>query len=321
MRRHALTTTATIGLITVALGAAPSTAQTPALSLNPDQTCYDIGDPVIVDIDMTESQLAICAAQMFLAYDEAKLDFVSMTPSGDGPFSFQLFESVDEELGLITYAVAQFPNCTLATQGPARVATITFTALDNCFPTLDFVPHDPPTLLSGNNGASVEPVLTPMEPVKIDDGTVPIVVCPDTVIVCADADTQTGVAEWPAISDGCGFAVDATCDALSGDAFPMGVTTVHCSATEFCGLSDSCSFDVSVVDPIPDTGPGDSTGDLVVDLSDYIGFVDCFSGSGTPPTPDPSMCVEACLSAFDSDIDGDVDLLDFGAFQTVFTTP
>ena len=63
----------------------------------------------------------------------------------------------------------------------------------------------------------------------------------------------------------------------------------------------------------------DDGGNLGVD--DYLAFEDCLGGPNVVPNPQVSECVNACLAAFDSDADTDVDLKDFAEFQVAFTGP
>ncbi len=47
-------------------------------------------------------------------------------------------------------------------------------------------------------------------------------------------------------------------------------------------------------------------------------FVNCLTGPARPPQPLPPMTLAECLEAFDVDLDGDVDLHDYGAFLGLF---
>jgi hypothetical protein len=60
--------------------------------------------------------------------------------------------------------------------------------------------------------------------------------------------------------------------------------------------------------------PGDCHIDGRVDLDDYTPFPNCLSGPG-------DLFGTAECGCFDLNADGDVDLLDFAAFQTASTTP
>jgi len=55
-----------------------------------------------------------------------------------------------------------------------------------------------------------------------------------------------------------------------------------------------------------------------VDWFDYVAFSTCMDGPGIPPDPPDPFTEEQCLEAFDSEVDGDIDLADFAWFTTVF---
>jgi len=55
-----------------------------------------------------------------------------------------------------------------------------------------------------------------------------------------------------------------------------------------------------------------------VDLEDYLLFADCLNGPDQKPAPTQTT-PEACLAAFDTAHDQDVDLKDFAAFQESFS--
>ena len=64
---------------------------------------------------------------------------------------------------------------------------------------------------------------------------------------------------------------------------------------------------------------GDFNGDGVVDVIDFVDFLDCFGGIDAAPNPDEPACIDACLNAFDFDTDGDVDWMDAASFQIAVT--
>ncbi len=54
------------------------------------------------------------------------------------------------------------------------------------------------------------------------------------------------------------------------------------------------------------------------DLDTWAAFSACASSVDTPPDPDGSFTPDGCLTAFDTDEDGDVDLLDYADLQVFF---
>jgi hypothetical protein len=66
--------------------------------------------------------------------------------------------------------------------------------------------------------------------------------------------------------------------------------------------------------------PADIDKDCDIDLDDFGVFMECMAGPGNMPTP-TSVTPAACLAAFDSDEDDDVDLADCKGFQGAFTGP
>jgi hypothetical protein len=89
--------------------------------------------------------------------------------------------------------------------------------------------------------------------------------------------------------------VPVICDASSGDTFPLGVTTVHCSATDTHGNSASGSFTVTVQDTTPPslnlpanitkeaTGPGGAAATWSASATDIVDgsvAVSCDATSG-----------------------------------------
>jgi formylglycine-generating enzyme required for sulfatase activity len=85
------------------------------------------------------------------------------------------------------------------------------------------------------------------------------------------------------------------------------------------GNDDEIKSAYIIVQP-PSTVPGDWNGDGQVNLVDYVGIEGCLGGPNLSPSPTPPVTLSNCLQAFDFDLDADVDLRDFGYFETLFTT-
>lgn len=99
------------------------------------------------------------------------------------------------------------------------------------------------------------PVVVPADTingiVQIIDNIPPVIFnCPTDITVDTDPNGCTGVATWtdPMALDDCDTDVLVVCDFTSGSSFPGGETLVTCVAYDDAGLTDSCSFTVTVVD-------------------------------------------------------------------------
>ena len=234
-------------------GATPSfSIIPPVLSLIPDQLCYTggVGDTITVTVDMSDAATLVVGAQFFLEYDPNTLDFISIEP-GDPPFTLEIYESVDEGLGTIDYSVgAAFGDP--GTSADSTLAVITFEALAEYCQTAGLVAfrdHDPPNRLSAEGGGALNPALNDLPEISID-GTDPLISgCPGTVAADNDAGLCSAVVNWtaPTASDNCALqSFTATHD--PGETFPVGTTPVTYTATDACGHTATCSFDVIVSD-------------------------------------------------------------------------
>ncbi len=236
---------------------APNALCTPTVSLVADvgvlpvSSCYSVGDLITIRVEMGASAIEIVGGQFFLEYDTSRLDFVSMVP-GDLPFTLEVFESVDEVNGLIDYAVGvqQLDPGTLAA---TTMAVITFEAIAECDPFVQFRENQPPTKLTDATGAERLPILSDLPQISIN-GTAPVLSCPGDIVVNADAGSITSVVGWTEVtaSDSCDGMIPVTCTSSpttglgTGGTFPPGLTSVTCTATNACGIQGSCTFDVTV---------------------------------------------------------------------------
>ena len=134
----------------------------------------------------------------------------------------------------------------------------------------------------------------------------------------------------------CDDDVNCTADTCDEDADDCVHATddAICDDHEFCTGEESCD-DVKgclpgtppcddPAEPFCDEGadacvdclaPSDATGDGLVDLADFAEFADCMTGPVGPVEPPAYLVSCQCL---DSDNDGDVDLVDYGALQVRF---
>ena len=83
--------------------------------------------------------------------------------------------------------------------------------------------------------------------ILLSDSESPIIAdCPADISIVLDGDCEA-VAVWaaPTASDDCGLE-SVTSAFTSGQSFPLGTTTVEYIATDYCGNTASCTFDVTV---------------------------------------------------------------------------
>ena len=92
-----------------------------------------------------------------------------------------------------------------------------------------------------------------------DDRTPPVIAVPDDVVEEATGASGAVVEYAVTVRDDVDDAVEPTCNPPSNSTFPLGVTTVTCTATDASGNQASASFAVNVVDTTAPTLalPGD----------------------------------------------------------------
>ncbi len=132
----------------------------------------------------------------------------------------------------------------------AQIITRTWTATDDC----------------GNTG-------TCDQTITVTDSTPPTITCPASLTVTsANGACEQAVEFTPTAADACGT-VTVECVPPSGSAFPIGTTSVTCTATDDCGNSSSCMFEVTVEPisfaqtvnlPIPDNNPDGLTNTMTI---------------------------------------------------------
>ena len=86
--------------------------------------------------------------------------------------------------------------------------------------------------------------------ITVDDNEDPVLDgCPDNIALNNDPGLCSAVADWtdPTATDNCP-GVLVSCSPPSGSTFPVGVTTVTCTATDAAGNTDVCTFTVTVTD-------------------------------------------------------------------------
>lgn len=85
--------------------------------------------------------------------------------------------------------------------------------------------------------------------VTVNDTQPPSITCPTNMVLNADAGqcSKSNVTYTTTATDNC-TNVTVVCNPTNGSAFPVGMTTVSCVATDGAGKTNGCSFVVNVVD-------------------------------------------------------------------------
>lgn len=103
--------------------------------------------------------------------------------------------------------------------------------------------------------------------ITVEDNNPPVINCPDDIKRTCEGTVDFNVTA----SDTCDAGVDIECTPPSGSTFPVGTTTVTCTATDDSGNTAMCSFDVVVNDNPPTiTCPSE---DIVVECTNPGGEV------------------------------------------------
>ena len=87
--------------------------------------------------------------------------------------------------------------------------------------------------------------------VTVTDNQNPVVTCPANKSLTAGANCTASTSYTATATDNCPGVGAPACAPPSGTSFPLGTTTVTCTATDASGNQGSCSFTVTVVDTTP----------------------------------------------------------------------
>lgn len=87
--------------------------------------------------------------------------------------------------------------------------------------------------------------------VSVVDTRPPVIHCPADILAECTSPAGAKVTFTVSAEDACDERVDISCQPPSGSTFPIGETTVVCTATDDSGNSSQCSFKVTVADTTP----------------------------------------------------------------------
>jgi hypothetical protein len=137
--------------------------------------------------------------------------------------------------------------------------------------------------------------------VTVTDSAPPSISLPDPVV--AEATSLSGAAvsyPAPTASDLVDASPNVACAPSSGSTFPLGVTTVQCTATDDAGNSATGSFGVTVQDTTPPTVtvPSTVTAEANGPAGSAVSYVVSASDLGTPLLPGATSCSRASGAIF-----------------------
>jgi uncharacterized repeat protein (TIGR01451 family) len=122
---------------------------------------------------------------------------------------------------------------------PGQAAVLTILAQVDCsLPSTARVLNEVVVKAASQNSTSAQAVVAVFDPL-------PTLTCPLNVTTQASSPSGSAVQYLPIVDDNCA-GISVVCVPPSGSVFPVGSTTVFCSATDSGGLRASCSINVAV---------------------------------------------------------------------------
>src|SRR2546428_3905333 len=98
------------------------------------------------------------------------------------------------------------------------------------------------TTIPGGARASFAQTSTCPQTVTVVDNQPPSITCPaNQTVLATSASSALVTYPAPTVTDNCPGTAAPTCTPPSGSTFPLGTTTVTCSATDASGNPSSCS--------------------------------------------------------------------------------
>ncbi len=132
--------------------------------------------------------------------------------------------------------------------------------------------------------------------VTVVDTTLPALALPSNMTVNATSSSGATVNFTVSATDLVDGSVPVTCSSNSGSTFPMGVTTVHCSATDAHTHTANGSFTITVINANDATPPvWKVPANLIVEATGPTGAIVNYIASATDP--DDAVSSQSCLPA------------------------
>jgi len=181
------------------------------MALLGDRTCYAAGETVRIELWMLSIPESVNGVQAFIAYDPVLLELVSVTPAvrPESPFKIEIFEcssapdgqqQCTPQPGHVDVAVGA-PFGTTGT-GDAQMVVLTFTARTQICSAPNLVawrPHDPPSMLSAEEGQELSP---PLLALSVNDAP-PLLVGPSAIAAPLGEGCATDVQFSATLQDAC----------------------------------------------------------------------------------------------------------------------
>ncbi|MCB9899383.1 MAG: HYR domain-containing protein [Planctomycetes bacterium] len=234
--------------------------------------------------------------QTFLAYDDMAMTYEG-TASSYHAGSFEA-HVVPAALAEVAAGELRFDGNTFSSPagvtGDELLATLVFT-VSEC--DLNTVAFDLTQAFGSETSFFGTPYTTSLldSPSVIGDVTPPVLIgTPADITQAADAGSCTeAVVTWvdPTASDACDASPTVVCSPSSGSTFPVGTTTVTCTATDDCGNVSTETFDVTVT--------ATNLVDVVVELTGSVATSRCihFVLDGCGDTVDETLVFSGSVPA------------------------
>ena len=184
-------------------------------------------------------------------------DAASVTLADPLPFG-AIFNTCVATGGGVCGGAGQNQNVTFASLAVGATATVTFGSTANCALSDGSVINNTATISAAT--ADPNPANNAASASTVAQNPPPIIVCPpDRDVIAPTPGSMTAIVNFPdpLVMDNCPGAT-VVCTPASGTAFPLGTTTVNCTATDSGGATAMCNFKVTVWDAsIQDDASGD----------------------------------------------------------------
>lgn len=159
-----------------------------------------------------------------------------------------LFNSCAADSGGVCGGSGQNRTVTYVSLAVGATATVTFNTTANCILANGAVINNVVTISATTSDPN--PANNSAAAATVAQNPPPVITCPpDQDVIAATPGSTTAIVTFPnpVVVDNCPGAT-VVCTPASGSAFPLGTTTVNCTATDSGGATASCSFNVTVWD-------------------------------------------------------------------------